>query len=54
MYVSALGEHLITKDMLTVRVGLKETADPTPLCYCLGTVAKAIKQALALKEQGLL
>jgi hypothetical protein len=99
VYVSALGEHLITKDMLTVRVGFKETADPIPLCYCfgydrqtvrddirqrgttdvqkiitqrvkagecrceetnpsggccLGTVAKAIKQALALKEQGLL
>ena len=99
VYVSALGDHIITKDMLTVRVGIKETEDPIPLCYCfgydrkavyddirrnndtdiqriitervkvgecrceetnpsggccLGTVAKAIKQARALKEQGLL
>ncbi len=97
VYVSALGDHLITKDMLTVRVGIKETEDPVPLCYCfdydkqavrddirgtgkteiqriitervragecrceetnpsggccLGNVAKAIKHALALKEQG--
>lgn len=34
VYVSALGTHLITKDMLTVRVGIKETEDPIPLCYC--------------------
>jgi len=99
VYVSALGDHQITKDMLTVRVGIKETEDPIPLCYCfgydrktvrdevrrtgsteiqkiitqrvrngdcqceqtnpcggccLGTVSKAIKEALALKEQSLL
>ncbi len=99
VYVSALGDHLITKDMLTVRVGIKETDDPIPLCYCfgydrkavrddirrtgdtdiqaiitervkagecrceeanpgggccLGAVAKAIKHAQALKDQGLL
>lgn len=34
VYVSALGDHLITKDMLIVRVGIKETEDPIPLCYC--------------------
>jgi hypothetical protein len=99
VYVSALGDHLITKDMLTVRVGIKEAEDPTPLCYCfgydrqavhgdirrhgdtdiqriitqrvkagecrceetnpsggccLGSVAKAIKYARVLKDQGLL
>ncbi len=99
VYVSARGEHLIAKDMLTVRVGIKETEDPIPLCYCfdyeradvwndirqrndtdieriirqrvkagecrceelnpsgnccLGEVAKAIKHARALKDQGLL
>ncbi len=99
VYVSALGDHIVTKDMLTVRVGIKETEDPVPLCYCfgydqkdvrddirqtgktdiqrkitervragecrceetnpsggccLGDVAKAIKHALALKEQDLL
>lgn len=36
VYVSALGDHLVTKDMLTVRVGIKETEDPIPLCYCFG------------------
>ncbi len=99
VYVSALGDHVITKDMLTVRVGIKEPEDPIPLCYCfgydrkavwddihrtgntdiqaiitervkagecrceetnpsggccLGAVAKAIKHAQALKDQGLL
>ncbi len=99
VYVSALGDHLITKEMLTVRVGIKETEDPIPLCYCfkyeradvwkdvrqknhtdidtiirhrvkagecwceeanpsggccLGEIAKAIKFAQALKEQGVL
>ncbi len=36
VYVSALGDHLVTKDMLTVRVGIKETEDPIPICYCFG------------------
>jgi hypothetical protein len=36
VYVSALGDHVIAKDMLTVRVGIKETDDPVPLCYCFG------------------
>ena len=99
VYVSALGDHIVTKDMLVVRVGIKETEDPIPLCYCfgydrkaihddirrnndtdiqriitervkagecrceetnpsggccLGTVAKTIRHARALKEQGLL
>ena len=43
VYVSALGDHLITKDMLTVRVGIKETADPIPLCYCFGYDRKAVR-----------
>ncbi len=42
VYVSALGDHLITKDMLTVRVGIKETDDPIPLCYCFGYDRKAV------------
>ena len=43
VYVSALGDHLITKDMLTVRVGIKETEDPIPLCYCFGYDRKAVR-----------
>ncbi len=99
VYVSVLGDHLVTKDMLTTRVGIKETEDPIPLCYCfeydrkavlddirrtgdtdiqriitqrvragecrceetnpsggccLGTVAKTIKHARAMRDQGLL
>ncbi len=42
VYVSALGEHLITKDMLVVRVGIKESEDPIPLCYCFGYDRKAV------------
>ena len=36
VYVSALGDHIVTKDLLTTRVGIKETEDPIPLCYCFG------------------
>ncbi len=43
VYVSALGDHIITKDMLLVRVGIKETEDPIPLCYCFGYDRKAVR-----------
>ena len=42
VYVSALGDHLVTKDMLLVRVGIKETEDPVPLCYCFGYDRQAV------------
>lgn len=44
VYVSALGDHLITKDLLKVRVGIKETDDPAPLCYCFGYDRRAIRE----------
>jgi hypothetical protein len=43
VYISALGDHLITKDLLTVRVGVKEVEDPIPLCYCFGYDRKAVR-----------
>ena len=43
VYVSALGDHLVTKDMLTTRVGIKETEDPIPLCYCFGYDLKDLR-----------
>ncbi len=43
VYVSVLGDHVITKDMLTVRVGIKETEDPIPLCYCFAYDRKAVR-----------
>ena len=42
VYVSALGDHLITKDMLKVRVGIKEAEDPIPICYCFGYERKDV------------
>ncbi len=50
VYVSALGDHVITKDMLTVRVGIKETEDPVPLCYCFGYDRKEIRDDIRLKD----
>ena len=44
VYVSALGDHVITKDLLSVRVGIKETDDPVPLCYCFGYDRRAIHE----------
>ncbi|OGG54805.1 MAG: hypothetical protein A3F84_21850 [Candidatus Handelsmanbacteria bacterium RIFCSPLOWO2_12_FULL_64_10] len=49
VYVSALGDHVITKDMLTVRVGIKETEDPIPLCYCFGYERKDVFDDIRLK-----
>lgn len=50
VYVSEGGEHLITKDMLTVRVGIKETEDPIPLCYCFGYTRSDIQEDIRLKN----
>ncbi len=49
VYVSALGDHLVTKDMLKVRVGIKETEDPIPLCYCFGYDRKAVWDDIRLR-----
>lgn len=48
VYVSALGDHVITKDMLRVRVGIKETDDPIPLCYCFGYDRKMVRDDIRL------
>ena len=49
VYVSALGDHVITKDLLTVRVGIKETVDPIPLCYCFGYDRKDVRDDVRRK-----
>ena len=36
VYFSSPGERIFHKQDLTVRVGLKETEDPVPICYCFG------------------
>jgi hypothetical protein len=49
VYVSALADHLITKDQLIVRVGIKEREDPIPLCYCFGFDRKAVREDIRSK-----
>ena len=49
VYVSASGDHLVTKDMLTVRVGIKEMDDPIPLCYCFGYDRKAVRDDIRVR-----
>jgi hypothetical protein len=49
VYVSALGDHWFTKDHLVVRVGVKETEEPIPLCYCFGFDRKAIREDIKTK-----
>ena len=49
VYVSALGDHVITKDQLTVRVGIKETEDPIPLCYCFNYDRKDVRDDIRLR-----
>jgi hypothetical protein len=49
VYVSASTEHLITKNQLRVRVGIKENEDPIPLCYCFDFDRKAIWDDIRFK-----
>lgn len=48
VYVSASGNHLIVKTQLRVRVGIKETEDPIPLCYCFDFNERAIAEDIRL------
>ncbi len=50
VYVSEGEDHLITKDMLTVRVGIKETEGPIPLCYCFGYDRSDVQEDIRLKN----
>lgn len=49
VYISALGDHLITKDQLTIRVGIKETEDPIPLCYCFNYDRSHVRNEIKTK-----
>src|SRR5258708_36997773 len=37
-------QAVFRKPDLTVRVGVKETADPVPLCYCFNYSRQAVRQ----------
>lgn len=49
VYVSTLGDHLITKNQVRVRVGLKENEDPILLCYCFGYERSHVWQDIRTK-----
>lgn len=49
VYVSALADHIITKDKLIIRGGIKEAADPVPLCYCFGYDRRAVREDIKAK-----
>jgi len=50
VYFTADGETL-SKDALTVRVGLKESAPPRPLCYCFGYDIEDVEREAAASEE---
>jgi len=45
VYYSADGVRVL-KQQLRVRVGNKETDDPTPVCYCLGVTERMIHKEI--------
>lgn len=44
VYYSADGAQTFSRADLTVRVGVKETGAPRPLCYCFGHSAESIRE----------
>ncbi len=47
VYFISAGGRTFCKGDLTVRVGLKETKEPIPVCYCFGYTRKMISDDLA-------
>ncbi|MCI0428435.1 MAG: hypothetical protein L0Z46_10510 [Nitrospiraceae bacterium] len=45
VYYAADGTQL-KKEQVRVRVGLKETEDPIPLCYCFGVTERMIREEI--------
>ncbi len=45
-YFSNEARSYFQKDELTVRVGLKETESPIPLCYCFGHTAESAREEI--------
>ena len=46
VYFSNEAPSYFHKDDLTVRVGLKETESPIPLCYCFGHTAESAREEI--------
>ncbi len=47
VYFSNEARSYFQKEDLTVRVGLKETESPIPLCYCFGHTAESAREEIA-------
>ena len=47
VYFDSGAESCFRKSDLTVRVGLKETEDPIPVCYCFGFAVADLRRELA-------
>ena len=50
VYYAADGTQL-TKEHVRVRVGLKETEDPVPVCYCFGVTERMIREETRRTER---
>ena len=49
VYFSNEANSYFHKDDLTVRVGLKETESPIPLCYCFGHTAESVEEEIVAR-----
>jgi hypothetical protein len=47
VYFNNDADEYIEKEDVKVRVGIKETEDPVPLCYCFGWTQKKIDDEIA-------
>jgi len=46
VYYAAAGGAVLERDALIVRVGVKETEEPIPLCYCFGWTRARIAEEI--------
>lgn len=46
VYFAEDGSHVFTRPDLTVRVGVKETDAPRPICYCFGFTAEDVYEQI--------
>ena len=46
VYFAGDAESVYDKDDLEVRVGLKESDDPIPLCYCFGHTRASVREEI--------
>ena len=47
VYFTSEGDRPFLRKELSVRVGVKETEDPIPLCYCFGHTRASVREEIA-------